>query len=61
MLKTYLSIIIFTFLTILCAGSSSSAQILETKDFEMKSCVRLFGRADFVIKTPERIIKSHRQ
>lgn len=58
MLKTYLSIFIFTFLIILCAGSSSSAQILETKDFEMKNCIQLFGRDDFVIKTQDELLKA---
>lgn len=42
-------------------GVLTSAQILKTKDFDMKSCIRLFGRRDSVIKTQDEFLKAVRK
>ena len=59
-MKKYFSIFIFVFILITCAGIELSAQVLETKDFEMKSCIWLYGKESFIIKTETEFLKAIR-
>jgi hypothetical protein len=54
------SIFIFIAVLIACAEVEISAQILETKDFEMKGCIRIYGEERFVIKTEAEFLKAVR-
>ena len=60
MVKKYFSIFIFVFILIACAEIELSAQVLETKSFEMKGCMWLYGKESSVIKTETEFLKEIR-
>jgi hypothetical protein len=59
-MKKYFSIFIFITVLIACAEIEVSAQILETKDFEMKGCIPIYGEERFTIKTEAEFLKTIR-
>jgi hypothetical protein len=59
-MKKRFSIFIFAFVLIACADFSISAQVLETKRFEMKNCIPIYGEKSFVIKTEAEFLETVR-
>ena len=51
---------VFFFLFIVCAVIEVSAQVLETKDFEMKNCIPIYGEKRFIIKTEAEFLEAIR-
>ena len=59
-MKKKFSVLIFMVALIACAGNEITAQNLQTKEFEMKGCIRLFGKDDFVIRSQDELLKAVR-
>ena len=59
-MKLRFLIFVFFFILTVCAGIEISAQVLETKDFEMKGCIQIYGKESFVIKTEAELLEQIR-